>query len=72
MAAELDPLDEPEHEDPEAEARAQAEAEARPLDKLCLGCRRECKQVAGVLVECLRHDPVKAREARAKNWKGTL
>jgi len=58
VAAELDPPDNPEQEDPKAEARAQAEAEARPLDKGCLGCKRDCKQTARV-VECPQYDPVK-------------
>lgn len=58
VATELDPPDNPEHEDPKAEARAQAEADARPVDKLCMGCKRECKQI-GVLVECPQYDPVK-------------
>ena len=57
MAIEADPPEELPGEDPEAEAWAQAEADARPVDKGCLSCRRECKQTAR-LVDCPRHVPV--------------
>lgn len=67
VAAEVDPPEDIPREDPEAEARAQAEVEARPVDKGCLGCLRECKQTAKV-VDCPRYEPVKppARKGKAK------
>lgn len=63
IAAELDPADNIQ-EDPEAEARMQAEAEARPIDKGCQGCRRECKQTAKVL-DCPRYEPLE-KKGKAK------
>ncbi len=56
IAADLDPADNVQ-EDPEAEARAQAEAEARPVDKGCQTCKRQCKQTAQV-IGCLRYEPL--------------
>jgi len=68
LAYEADPPDELPKENPEEEARAQAEAEARPIQKGCLACRRQCKQTAQV-VDCPRYEPLQKLEKRKTQQK---